>query len=201
MTSFFQIAVFSIILAAASTGCAEPMPMRASYVPVNAVCADPEPARYTTDGMDFEAPPTVLDFGGLLDDLDAPVEDAFTTFDPSLTGSALYISGGTHNTSPLLLTKFSDDEEEATPKKARKAKAKKERGELRGVVNINMASAEQLSLLPGVGPSLAKRIVDYRDQRKFGQALHLRRVKGIGRAKFESIKEHIVVDGESTLSR
>lgn len=47
-------------------------------------------------------------------------------------------------------------------------------------VNINTADADELQLLPGVGPSIAKRIVDARAAGPFESPADLARVNGIG---------------------
>jgi competence protein ComEA len=61
-------------------------------------------------------------------------------------------------------------------------------------ININIASAPELETLPGIGPSLAQKIIDHR--RKAGPFLQLEdilEVSGIGSAKFEQIRELICV--------
>jgi competence protein ComEA len=63
-----------------------------------------------------------------------------------------------------------------------------------GLVNLNTASLEQLETLPGVGPVLAQRIVDYRDQHGgFRSVDELRQVDGIGDAKFNQLKSRVTV--------
>lgn len=61
-------------------------------------------------------------------------------------------------------------------------------------VNINEAKQEDFEELPGIGPSIAKKIIEYREQNgKFTSIDELQEVKGIGEAKFENIKEYIMV--------
>lgn len=63
-----------------------------------------------------------------------------------------------------------------------------------GKININTASAAELDMLPGVGPSIAQRIVDYRTQNgAFKKADDLKKVRGIGDALFDQIKDLITV--------
>jgi competence protein ComEA len=61
-------------------------------------------------------------------------------------------------------------------------------------ININTATAEALTALPGIGPSKARAIVDYRKEHgKFQNAADLLRVKGIGPKTYESLKERVTV--------
>lgn len=65
-----------------------------------------------------------------------------------------------------------------------------------GKININVASVEDLMLLPGIGETYAKRIVEYRS--KFGPFISindLTKVKGIGEAKLDTIRDYITVGG------
>ena len=62
------------------------------------------------------------------------------------------------------------------------------------VVNINKATQTELETLPGIGPSIASRIIDYRTQNgKFKSVEDIKSVTGIGDSKFEKIKEFIKV--------
>jgi competence ComEA-like helix-hairpin-helix protein len=66
------------------------------------------------------------------------------------------------------------------------------------VVNLNTASAEALSLLPGVGPSKAAAIVAYRRRRPFRTVDELVRIKGIGRKMVRRLRAHLAVAGPTT---
>ena len=64
-------------------------------------------------------------------------------------------------------------------------------------VNINTASVDQLSALPGIGPKLAARIVEYRQKSgAFRSTQDLMNVKGVGEKNFARIQPHLTV-GES----
>jgi competence protein ComEA len=63
-----------------------------------------------------------------------------------------------------------------------------------GRININSASAAELEELPGIGPALAKSIVEYREaQGSFDSVEEIMDVRGIGPGVFEDIKELITV--------
>lgn len=63
------------------------------------------------------------------------------------------------------------------------------------LVHINSATVEELDTLPGVGPSLAQAIIDYRDEHgPFASLEDLDDVPGIGPAKLEEIRAQVVFD-------
>jgi len=67
-------------------------------------------------------------------------------------------------------------------------------GDQAGPVDINTASAEQLTALPRIGPVMANRIVEYREAHgPFRKIEEIEKVKGIGDATFERLKDLITV--------
>jgi competence protein ComEA len=61
-------------------------------------------------------------------------------------------------------------------------------------VNINTATAEQLDVLPGIGPTKAQAIIDYRNEHgRFTSIEDIQNVKGIKEGEFSKIKDHIRV--------
>ena len=61
-------------------------------------------------------------------------------------------------------------------------------------VNINKASLEELQKINGVGPSLAEKIITYREENgKFKNIEDLKNVSGIGEKKYEALKEYITI--------
>lgn len=67
-----------------------------------------------------------------------------------------------------------------------------------GVINLNTAPAQLLSLLPGVGPAKAGAIVTYRRRRPFRTVDELVRIKGIGRKMVRRLRPHLAVAGPTT---
>jgi competence protein ComEA len=63
-----------------------------------------------------------------------------------------------------------------------------------GLINLNTATVAELDTLPGVGPVLAQRIVDHRSRNGgFKSVEELRKVEGVGDARFEQIKDLVTV--------
>lgn len=63
-----------------------------------------------------------------------------------------------------------------------------------GKVDLNAASQQQLETLPGVGPVLAQRIIDHRERvGGFTSVNDLRKVSGIGDARFDQLRELVTV--------
>ncbi len=69
------------------------------------------------------------------------------------------------------------------------------------VVNINTATAAELSFLPGIGKSKADAIIKYRSNRQFKKVEDLLRVKGIGRKTFKKMRSHLTVKGDTTAKK
>jgi len=69
-----------------------------------------------------------------------------------------------------------------------------------GVVNINTAGAEQLQLLPRVGPALADRIIEFREANGLFKSIdEIVAVKGIGESSLDRLEPYIATTGATTL--
>lgn len=61
-------------------------------------------------------------------------------------------------------------------------------------ININTATEQELDSLPGIGPSTAAKILEYRKEKgKFKTIEEIKEVSGIGESKYEKIKDKITV--------
>jgi competence protein ComEA len=60
-------------------------------------------------------------------------------------------------------------------------------------IELNRATADELTRLPGIGPALAARIVEAREREPFTSVEDLRRVRGVGAAKLERVRPLISV--------
>jgi ethanolamine utilization protein EutM len=66
-------------------------------------------------------------------------------------------------------------------------------------VNLNTATSAQLDALPGVGPALAERMVEFREQQgPFGSVEELKKVQGAKKALVASLKAYLFVDKKGT---
>jgi competence protein ComEA len=62
------------------------------------------------------------------------------------------------------------------------------------LININIASQSELDTLPGIGPTTARKIIEYRDANgPFAAIEDIIKVSGIGQVTFERIKDLITV--------
>lgn len=85
--------------------------------------------------------------------------------------------------------------EEPTPAPANAEDSAGDAPALTGPLNINTATAAELELLPGIGPVTAESIISYRESvGGFASIEQIQNVTGIGPAKYDAIKELIVVE-------
>jgi competence protein ComEA len=157
-----------------------------SPVAVHVIGAVPRPGLY-----EFEEGSRVQDAidaaGGLLTSADvasinlaALLEDGQQLNIPYQTGQEVV----SDDSAPLDLP--NDEEEPATPLDEDSIDTE--------LVNINTATKDELDSLPGIGPTIAQRIIDYRNENgAFNTIEEIMNVSGIGSATFEEIQDLITV--------
>src|SRR5438132_1267103 len=91
---------------------------------------------------------------------------------------------------------------EPEPRRARRAKAPRSSTSPRGsptdatssAIDLNRATAVELTDLPGIGPALARRIVDARDTAgRFARVDELGRVRGMSARKIEQLRAFVTI--------
>lgn len=112
----------------------------------------------------------------------------------SLEGSKAEISSGSGSAtavSPSSVALLSDQPSTAAVPKRSHA----------GLLDLNRATEQDFDALPGIGPRLAERIMEYRQSAGAFHSLdELRDVKGIGKKKFERIRLLVTVTPGAGLS-
>lgn len=75
-----------------------------------------------------------------------------------------------------------------------KDEGQKSSSKINSKVNINTATQTELETLPGIGPSLALKIINYRKENgKFSNIEEIKNVSGIGDSKYEKLKNYILI--------
>ena len=95
--------------------------------------------------------------------------------------------------SPIRLSELPEVPTESTPQEEETPTADSENQR----IDINTATKEQLESLPGIGPTLAQRILDYiRDNGPFESMSQLTLVSGIGVKILNDIMDYATIGGQ-----
>lgn len=115
----------------------------------------------------------------------------------SRVGDAIKAAGGVRkgsDSSSVNLARFLEDGEQIYVSEVGAVSATGGGSAVAGKLNINRASENELDALPGVGPVLASRITAYRNENgNFSSVDELRKVSGIGPAKFSELRDFVTV--------
>jgi competence protein ComEA len=83
---------------------------------------------------------------------------------------------------------------EADAQPAKASRSSKSAASSSAVVNVNTASAAEFEALPGVGPKLAARIIEYREKHgPFKKVEDLMNVRGLGEKNFLKLKAQLTL--------
>lgn len=62
------------------------------------------------------------------------------------------------------------------------------------LINLNTAGVVDLVRLPGIGPNIAKKIIEYRDSHgNFYDSKEIMRIKGIGQSTYKDIEQYLTI--------
>ena len=104
-----------------------------------------------------------------------------------LIGSGVSLYKRTH---PQFAPELIVEKTEVEPLPQVESALNREQGEKK--IDLNQATIAELQLLPGIGPTLSKRIVEHRENNgEFDEIEDLMQVQGIGLKTFEQIRDYI----------
>lgn len=113
--------------------------------------------------------------------------------DTSKINLAYVVEDGQKIFVPSITDEITEETEYATSKSGDNIIIDNNEGE-NVMVNINKATQTELETLPGIGPAMALRIIEHREENgNFENIEDIKNVKGIGDAKFKNIKNNICV--------
>jgi len=96
---------------------------------------------------------------------------------------------------PVVKAQWVPSLETGTDPSPKQADAPKKKDAIKNqLVEINSATHEDLILIPGIGPVLADRIIQYRESKDgFTSIEELKNIKGVGQKKFENLKSGFII--------
>ncbi len=185
MKILVRFAITNLTLLLVLTGCRSsaleitpaPLPSVTPTLPTST----PGPVRVTVDGAVNEPGVYTLPPGSLIDDAVRAAGGPTAEADLERINLAAALHDGAH----VHVPRFGEVLPTPTPYGL----------SVDGRVDINLADVALLETLPGIGPTIAQRIIEYREMNgPFGTIEEIQEVQGIGPAKFEGIKDAITVN-------
>lgn len=176
-----RFAIGNILIVCAAfllcAGCSDASAAEATYVPLHPDCEDTDGELVPTHTVsDFAAGLTTDSYGKpVVDDAESLRKLPAELSAPPQVAPALFPAQSTQLEYASVET-TADDSAHQTG------------------VDLNRADADELMSLPGIGPALAERILEYRDTRSFDDPAELRRIEGIGPATYDEIASRIYVE-------
>lgn len=109
-------------------------------------------------------------------------------------GSRIFVPSVQQNTTATASPVASQPNTTSSPSSSKDSASPKLHTPGEGLVHINSADINELQRLPGVGPSTAQKIIDYRSQiGQFVRPEQLDDVKGIGPKKLEKMRPYVAL--------
>ena len=107
-----------------------------------------------------------------------------------------YLFGANDRVTEVHMTELAEKSVEEAVQSVEAEEQEVDNGEQTHLVDLNSADEALLETLPGIGPKLAERIIDYRNTMgKFHSKEEIMNVSGIGEKKYAQIEEMITVGG------
>ena len=105
-----------------------------------------------------------------------------------------FFAGRNLNRTPVQIRALSPTETSATETSASEPTDTTGSSEVSFPININTATAQQLEALPGIGPTYAQRIIDYRNAHgPYSSPSQLLNISGIGEKRLSAIWDYITI--------
>jgi competence protein ComEA len=159
------------------------IPSTATIVPTHQASSTPAPLQVYVSGAVLKPDVYQVPPGSIVKDALLAAGGAVEDADLDRINLASPVSGGQHIYVPTI-------GEENLPVSSPSRQSGSD-----GKVNINTADAALLETLPGIGPSLAQRIIDYRQKNgPFAQNQDIMEVSGIGQGIFDKLVDLIATD-------
>ena len=173
--------IFALIIGlVAAVGCSDANATESLYLPMHEPCPFGDDAADEAQ-MDYD---TEAEF-------DDQTLDAYEQYFDDVSETDLWFSSDVEPQTQA--APFMGPTPEATPASA-PARDEKGSSERISRIDINSAGADELTDLPGIGPALAQRIIEYREARRFQNPSQLERVEGIGPATIRDIESLVRVE-------
>jgi competence protein ComEA len=167
----------------------------ATATPLPAPTETPAPVRVYITGAVARSDVYFLPAGSIVKDVIAAAGGLTAEADPVRVNQALELKDQQHIHIPKLGEENPPPPVQDGSASSGQVDTAKPAVETGALINLNTASLEQLDQLPGVGPAIAQRIIDYREQvGGFKTIEEITEVSGIGEATFNKVKDLITVD-------
>jgi competence protein ComEA len=138
-----------------------------------------------------------IKYGGAMQDADKAVRKAEAArYSEAEVDSLLALAMNTDEQNVTDVTGKGGKPDEARERQSKPESSRNLKKKLTGTIAFNSASVSQLQMISGIGPVMAKRLVDFRKLKggRISSFKELLEVKGIGTKKLDILKKHLTLD-------